>query len=441
MFSIDEILRSEVPLKYAKAEENAYLWSSGMKRTAALTICSINYLAKAATLVDSYKAHHPEDDFYVVIVDRKTDLEHDVANAMVLWVEDLEIPDFDRKAFEFDVIELNTNIKPTAMATLLGRYDRVVYLDPDVFVYSRLEPVIASLTGADVVVTPHALSPIEDREKPDEVDLLRFGTFNLGFVGVAQTPEGFRFLRWWSARCLENGFYEPQSGLAVDQKWVNLAPAFFQGLRILRDPGLNVAFWNLHERELSLSAGEWLVNGSQKLYFVHFSSFDPETPGLVARKQTRFGIGSRGDFEAVASSYRLALRRNLQKFPADVRYSFDYFESGTYITPTLRRVYAAIKDLVRFGERPFDLNSGVERFARKNGLLEGNVRARKRASFQDIGQFGWQQRMVLRSLKLVLRALGPARYFALMRYMAYVSSIRNQGSAFVSNTRWSGEHR
>ena len=42
-----------------------------MKKHAAVTICSINYIAKALVLFDSYISHHPDHDFYLVIVDRK----------------------------------------------------------------------------------------------------------------------------------------------------------------------------------------------------------------------------------------------------------------------------------------------------------------------------------------------------------------------------------
>ena len=37
----------------------------------------------------------------------------------------------------------------------------------------------------------------------------------------------------------------------TDQRWVDFVPSLFDHL-ILKDPGCNVAYWNLHGRELTL---------------------------------------------------------------------------------------------------------------------------------------------------------------------------------------------
>src|ERR1017187_7472506 len=46
----------------------------------------------------------------------------------------------------------------------------------------------------------------------------------------------------------------------VDQKWINLAPCFFENVKILKQPGCNMAFWNLHERHLSSEGGVQCVS-------------------------------------------------------------------------------------------------------------------------------------------------------------------------------------
>jgi len=403
---------------------------TNMNAAAAVTICSVNYLAKAHALADSYRQYHPQHDFFLVVVDRRIELPHIAGYINVIWVEELQIPDFEQKAFEFDVIELNTNVKPRALSRLLADYRKVVYLDPDICLYSNLDVVYAALDDASVVATPHSLTPIHDGCKPDDVDFLRFGVFNLGFIGVSQSPEAFAFLAWWSDRCLEFGFYEPQSGLAVDQKWVNLAPALCPHFKVLRAPGLNIAFWNLHERQLSLADGHWVVNGSEPVYFIHFSSFDPRIAGLVAGKQTRFPVGSRPDFDNISAGYREALLRYMAIFSDTVPYSFARFDDGTYVTAALRRVYSSLRQERFATARPFQSRGPVFVFAAKHGLLERSRRPASPPSFRDATKFGFEQRVVLRLLKLLLRVIGPTRYFLFMRYLAHMSSIRNQRSAF-----------
>ncbi len=401
------------------------------KCVAAVTICSINYIGKALVLFDTFKEHHPGDDFYLVLVDRKTDIKIAKAGLNIIWVEDLPINNLLQHAFSYDVIEFNTNVKPAAMRLLLHSYKAVVYLDPDIKVYSSLTSVFEALVDASLVVTPHANTPILDGFKPDDLDLLKFGAFNLGFVGVSDCSEGLAFLDWWSDRCLEHGYYEPQLGLAVDQKWVGLAPCFFPNLRILHDEGLNVAFWNLHERKLSKSGETWLVNEKTLLKFIHFSSFGTSTPGLVAQKQTRFPVGSRPDFNMLAVEYVQNLQTNASDEFSDRPYGFDYFDDGTYVTPTLRRFYGALKaNEFEFEKNPFSAIGPVKQFAKRHGLLiKGNMKS-KRHIFRDMGAYGLQIKMIEKILRVALFVLGPERYFNLMRYLAHISSLRNQVAMF-----------
>lgn len=400
-------------------------------RFAALTICSINYIGKALVLFDSYVANHPGHDFYLLVVDRKINLKIDRKGLNLIWVEDLMLPDFLKHAFSFDVIEFNTNVKPAALKKLLNLYDAVLYLDPDIEVYSSLIPVFENLKEAAIVVTPHANTPILDGQKPDDLELLKFGAFNLGFVGVSRCEEAFAFLDWWSDRCLEHGYYEPQLGLAVDQKWVGLAPCFFPNLKVLHDPGLNLAFWNLHERKLEKVDGRWTVNGTSVLKFIHFSSFSAGVPGLVAQKQTRFAVGSRPDFSELASEYEKKLVINAAKEFSEHPYGFDFFDDGTYVVPALRRFYGALRADAFLGENnPFSSQGPVKRFAVRYGLLvKGNARS-KRHIFKDMGAYGMQIRIIRRALRVALFLLGPERYFNLMRYLAHISSLRNQVAMF-----------
>lgn len=402
-----------------------------MNKISAITICSLNYISKALVLFKTYREHHSDHDFFLVLVDRKCDLGIDQPGLSLIWAEDLPVDNFLQHAFEYDVIEFNTNVKAASLKLLLKSYSAVLYLDPDIRVYSPLSSVLDALRTSSVVVTPHANTPILDGKKPDDLELLKFGAFNLGFVAVSRCDEGLAFLDWWSDRCLNHGFYEPQLGLAVDQKWVGLAPCFFPNLRVLHDEGLNVAFWNLHERELTRFNDSWFVNGKVPLKFVHFSSFSTSSPESIAQKQTRFAAGSRPDFIELAESYaKELLEHSSDKFSRHP-YGFDFFDDGTYVTPALRRFYAALKNTVfQTEDNPFSADGPVKRFAKRNGLLiKGNSKS-TRHIFRDMSAYGLQIRIILKALRLVLFLLGPERYFNLMRYVAHVSSLRNQGAMF-----------
>ena len=210
---------------------------------AGCTIVSPNYLPYARTLAASYLAQHPGQRFFVLIVADLDDSAPFAGEAFTtVLLRTIGLRDLRAEAMKYDILELNTNVKPTFLQHLLTRYelDAIAYLDPDIFVYAPLEPVWGELeAGATAVLTPHITTPILDGRSPSEQDLLYNGTFNLGFVAVRNCAEGLGLLSWWEQRCLELGFSEGRTGLFVDQKWMNLAPVLFVGVASLRDAGLN----------------------------------------------------------------------------------------------------------------------------------------------------------------------------------------------------------
>ena len=403
-----------------------------MTKISALTICSFNYISKARVLIESYKTIHPEHDITLVIVDKKRESSTlQKLGINIIWAEDLPIDNFLQYAFTFDIIEFNTNVKPTAMKFLLEKYDKVIYFDPDIQVFSRIDHILEELNNASIVITPHSVTPILDGCKPDDSDLLRFGAYNLGFVGVSKCSESFSFLEWWSDRCLKLGFYEPQLGLAVDQKWIDLAPSFFPKLKILHNVGLNVAFWNLHERFLSKVNNQWFVNGNIPLVFFHFSSFNSDFVDIIAFKQTRFKQGERADFTEIANDYAVNIQKlKISEFD-NQKYGFDYFNDGVYINPIVRRFYVILKNDMFEEDNPFEVNNNFRQFIKKNGLiiLKQTIN-HKRTTFKDLESYKNQEKFFLIGLKLILWILGPEKYFALMRYLPHISSIRNQRKLF-----------
>ena len=384
-------------------------------------------------LAKSYHEHHPDHQFYLVVADRKReDLVKEVSGVALMWAEDLGIERFLQYAFMYDIMEFNTNIKPFVLEHLLRTHTAVIYLDPDIYVCAPMGPVLEALQYASFVLTPQYLTPLLDGRRLDDLDLLRFGPYNLGFIGIRRCSESVEFLRWWRERCFEFGFYEPEIGLAVDQKWVTLAPCFFPGLRILADLGLNVAFWNLHERRISKTGTTWMVNDLVPLRFMHFSSFDSSHPENVGEKQDRFAPGSRPDFELLAREYALKLSQHERIFSTTVPYGYDCFDDGARISSALRRCYAGLRQKGCFAdiEDPFDAKGCIRAFAKKRGLMIRGSAAQRRLIFRDLQSFSLQVKAINILLRLLLFILGPIRYGNLMRYMGHICSIRHQVSMF-----------
>lgn len=393
----------------------------------AFTICARNYFAQALLLRESFMRQHPDHAFYVVLMDRvDAEFAAGYPDVRILWVEEINLPHFSAHSLRFDIIEFSTNVKAHCLLTFLEQHQRVLYLDPDTYLFNDLNPVYDELERSNIVVTPATTTPVRDGHRPDDIEFLRVGVFNLGFIGVAATDESRRFLRWWSDRCLAEGFHETQSGLFVDQKWVNLAPCYFQGVCILKDPGVNMAPWNLHERQLSHIEGTYWVNGEVPLRLFHFSSFDPNHPQTIAKRQTRFVEGERRDLTQLLDGYaRELLAADYAGF-SQLEYSFDYFPGGEYISPTLRRLYANPVYAFPLTEDPAAPGSALMKFARARGLVGPKVGKAKRVTAGDVSRYSLQIKVLGTMFKLLLKLFGPNRYFILMRYLAHASSIRNQ---------------
>lgn len=403
---------------------------------AAFTIVSRNYLGQALTLRTSFLRLHDNVDFYIVLVDRKDRApEPDVKPAQLLWAEDLPIPNYWRQCFKFDVIEWSTAVKPFCAMLLLQKYNKVLYLDPDFLFYRNADWLFVELDDCQAIITPHATTPIYDDYTQGDLEWMRVGTFNLGFIGLARGPETTRFLQWWGTRCLSDGYLETQRGLAYDQKWLTLAIGFFPGIRILYHRGINAASWNLHERYFQVGRdGLPELTDGTPLFFFHFSGFDPNRPDLIHARQKRWSTSNRPDTEPLMANYAEALLKHGFQDYSHFKYNNDLFSDGTPIPPLLRRVYA-LNYTGFMDDDPFMVGSDIFKYAIARRLAPAFAKPPKRATADDLAHHGMQIRLIDLTLRFVARIIGPYRYFNLMKYLAHISSIRHQHGVFTPDQR------
>ena len=135
-----------------------------MSRIHVFTSAAGNYLPKVKVLFDSLAVHHPEWQRHLLLVE---DWPEAQCAAVALDAElhqprDLDIPDWRPWAFCHSMVELCTAVKPFMLKQLLAREDcdAVVYLDPDICVFSVLSDVVAALNNHAILLTPHQLSLI-----------------------------------------------------------------------------------------------------------------------------------------------------------------------------------------------------------------------------------------------------------------------------------------
>lgn len=390
-----------------------------MTKIAVCSICSRNYYAYARVLFESIHQLHPDWDLHLLLADEIDGIVDNTRDRFsVMAARELGIPGFISMAFRYDVIEMNVALKPFLMGYLIGRgYERVIYFDVDIRLYSSLQPIVDLLNTASIVITPHITTPLPADVGLDmrENRFLKNGSFNLGFIAVSSGAESKSFLNWWSSRCLTECFREPETGLFVDQKWVDLVPCLFSRTKILRDLGCNMAYWNLHERRLiGLS-----VNGKDPLVFFHFSGIDLPAFAEISKYQNNYNLQNRPDLASVFNDYRdRVIAAGHDKFKG-IPYHYSKFDNGQPIGLIVRRLYEHFSDIYT---NPFSVGPGTyyERVRRKGLLCSGTPTAYK---LSDVKKRG---RLINFMLKAIARLLGVRRYEALMAYLRHITVVRRQ---------------
>lgn len=319
------------------------------------TSITSNYLPKARVLANSIKQADPELQFHLVLCDNAPigfNLDSEPFDN-VIYAEDLVTDDFPQWAFGLSVVELCTAVKGVALEYIFSGFaaEQVFYFDPDMVVFSRLDELQRELSQHNIVLTPHLTDPeiSEMGILDNELSSLLHGVFNLGFIGVRNTPEGRRFASWWAQRLLKYCHDDLARGLFTDQKWVDLAPCFFDDVGILRSPAFNVATWNLTNRKATGTLeGGILING-ETLGFYHFSGFDS---GDQITMLQRYGKDSPVLYD-LRDWYIAECERHGQSALGRLHSKYHHFSNGVLIDRGYRLLYRQRVDLQQAFPNPF----------------------------------------------------------------------------------------
>lgn len=311
-----------------------------------ITICARNFISRTAVLAESYAAHHPGEKVTILLVDTESGVPEDLPKSdyfTIATTADLAIdPDeIRRMAMIYEITEFCTSLKPWVLQMLLDQgADVATYLDPDIEVFSSLDQLADAAFSNSIALTPHTLEPFpRDGRQPTESDIMLAGAFNLGYISVSR--DAHRMLAWWKERLQRYSVIAPEGGVFVDQRWIDMVPSYFPHT-IIRDPGYNVAYWNLHERQLIENGSQVLVNGAP-LRFFHFSGYRTDRPWILNKyysHRPRVLMSENPVVYALCERYRAQLYEAERHFGSvDELYGFGRLRNGTEITHWLRRLY------------------------------------------------------------------------------------------------------
>lgn len=302
-----------------------------------------NYFANALAWADSLKKHLTCDAAIEIWVLDSSKPISKTDGVNILDVREF-VPNWENLALKYSVLEYCTALKPNIISHYfesLAKDEIVVYLDPDIYFYSDIGEILFSkLQGKDYALVQHCKTPLPDDGKhPNDKDILMSGTFNLGFIAIKNSNCSKELVFWWK-NWLENECWaDPKSGVFTDQKWIDLAVCYWPNYSIIDEPGFNVAYWNLHERVLTVQGGRYLCN-NKPLVFFHFSGFNPKKKILSKYENRLFNPDKGTALYDICEEYRKIL----------LNFDYDYYNRkilNYLLSPGGHRTDAVVRSAYR----------------------------------------------------------------------------------------------
>lgn len=272
------------------------------------TIVSRRHLALARVTALSCRAHNPAVPFITLLSDEPDSrLLPENEPFQLVYLRDLQLDNALGLRFQYNEFELSYALTPFWIQHLLGLgYEGVIFLKQETMVLGSLAPEFEQLGTHSVLVTPHLLEPPQGEGAVErELNVLRAGVFNGGFIGFSSDDESRRVLAWWARKTRRHCFRAVEQGIHFEQRWLDFVPSLAPRALVLRDPGINIGHWNLPERRIRVIDGRVTADGVPCRIF-RFSGYDPAQPDSVTR-YNNLAVSAMGDAAEVFRTYQRML--------------------------------------------------------------------------------------------------------------------------------------
>ena len=151
-------------------------------------------------------------------------------------------------------------LKSVLLLYVLKQNKKVIYVDNDIYFFNDYSFLEEELNENAIILTPH-FYPSNPKKNQTWLEAnFRLGLFNAGFIGVNRNA--MSALEWWSDCTIYEIKKAYWRGLFDDQKYLDLFPVLFDGVKIIKHRGCNFAGWNSNSN-IDLI----------QIVFIHFNSF------------------------------------------------------------------------------------------------------------------------------------------------------------------------
>ncbi len=251
-----------------------------MQNKIVCTIITADYGHYALNLYDSLRQFDPDITFAIFI--SKGEFKEDILkkinandNIFIIDYNSIDYNELLEKLKDKYLEEFHDafrwGMKPVLINHLLKKYQKVIYVDSDIYFYNSYNFLFDELEKNNVLLTPHWRSSVPTIEYSNFVHNFRDGLYNAGFVAAAQGAQDA--MSWWAKMVLFKCEVNRREGFYVDQRYLDLLPILFDKVKVLKHRGCNVANWNKIECKRTVDENnEVLINNKYPIVFIHFTN-------------------------------------------------------------------------------------------------------------------------------------------------------------------------
>lgn len=285
------------------------------------TVVSKSHLGNAIVLHKTLRRSGNNEILYVLVTDLIEDEVVEDFEFKVIYLKDLSNSLPSLMEYYYDAFEFCCALKPFFVKHLfdISTIDKVIYLDGDIYATGSFSRVWDELNTATLILTPHHITPPPfDINHINQLDIIKFGFINGGFYGWSRTVSLKPILNWMCERFSKFGFCNISKNMFVDQLLLPLVLGYFPNeVRVSHDEGLNIAYWNAHEREVKKINNTWKIKGKAVVFF-HMSGYRITSKDKVCEylsKQINESILNYADwFKCLMTEYLEFLNYNTNKY-------------------------------------------------------------------------------------------------------------------------------
>lgn len=418
-----------------------------MNKNVVFTIVAKNYIGLAQILEESLKENNSNVDFYIFVADEfeaDFDLEKLPSNILIARKElNISVQQWTDMSFKYDLTEFCTSIKAASFSYFIEKtaYEKIIYLDPDIYIYSSLNPIYEMLENHSIVLTPH-ITNIQDVFLGDrsESGLMSTGVFNLGFCGVKRSFATKKLISWWHERLLDKCYIDSHDSYYTDQKWMDFLPCYFNSneLYISRHLGMNIAPWNFFERKIFICNDNLQVcdrlekneNSSVPVIFVHYSgyNYNEMKKGNIIQNNIS-NIKEYNDIKLLTDVYSKKIHEKSEIFDKYIKekYSFGTFENGVEIIGFHRRIYRSLVNKGFVFENPFLVGekSLYLKFKEKGMIKSSKINIDK-VTKDNLEGVDRKLELFNKATRILYKLIGFEKYLLLIRLMRPFGRFESQ---------------